>query len=73
MVKAYNNIITKLSQHQALLSIHLMDNESSPAFRANLKTPYQLVPPHTQRCNTSEVSIKTFKQYFWNDRSWDSW
>ena len=44
--------------------IHYMDNEASTAFRANLKTKYQLVPPHTHRQNAADVAIKTFKQHF---------
>ena len=47
MIQAYNNIICRLTKHQKLPSLHLMDNEASVAFKANLKKPNQLVPPHT--------------------------
>ena len=64
MIQAYNNIICRLTKHQKLPSLHLMNNEASVAFKVNLKTPYQLVPTHTNQRKRAEVAIKTFKQHF---------
>ena len=64
MIKAYNNLITRITTKHALPTIHYMDNEASINFKANLKTKYQLVPPHTHRRNAAKVAIKTFKQHF---------
>ena len=64
MIRAYNNLLNKITKHNKLPTIHYMDNEASAAFRANFKSPFQLVPPHTHRRNAAEVAIKTFKQNF---------
>ena len=47
MIQAYNNLITKFIKYQKLPFMHFMDNEASTAFKANLKTSFQIVPPHT--------------------------
>ena len=37
MIKAYNNLIQRLTKNNFLPSIHFMGNEASTTFRANLK------------------------------------
>ena len=64
MIKAYNNLLSKVTKYNKMPTIHYMDNEASAAFRANLKTAFQLVPPHTHRRNAAEEAIKAFKQHF---------
>ena len=47
--------------------IYVVNNEISSEFIAALiknDTSYQLLPPHTHRCNLADRSIQTFKNYF---------
>ncbi len=45
---------------------HLLDNEASAAFKAEIKknSKYQLVPPDNHRMHLAERAIHTFKNHF---------
>ena len=64
MIAAYSALIQRITKRHALPSIRVLDNEASTAFENTLKTPFQIVPPHSHRRNAAEVAIKTFKHHF---------
>ena len=64
MIAAYSALMQRVTKLHALPTIHMLDNEALVAFKTALQTPFQIVPPHSHRCNAAEVAIKTFKQYF---------
>ena len=67
MIRAYQTLIDRLHAANIVPKHHVLDNECSEDFKANIKRnnmTYQLVPPHDHRRNRAEKAIQTFKDHF---------
>jgi hypothetical protein len=66
IIKAYLILWARLMASGTVKpTTHLLDNESSAAFKAEIKQncKYQLVPPDNNRMNLAECAIQTFKNH----------
>ena len=64
LLETYQSIYSSLSNSRFSPKLHILDNEASSEFKNHLKVKniqYQLVLPHTHRCDAAERAIKTFK------------
>ena len=67
MLRAYIKLIGRLVQAGITPKHHILDNECSAEFKAQIKLfkmTYQLVPPHDHRRNAAEKAIQIFKDHF---------
>ena len=67
-LKAYDEIIQRLSNHKLTADLKIIDNEANADYKRVIKNKwninYQLVPPNTHRSNSAEQAIRTFKDHF---------
>ena len=66
MQRAYLQLLNRIKGAGFAPKGHVLDNEISDSMKSLIKFTCQLelVPPHCQRRNVAEVSIKAFKQHF---------
>ena len=66
MQRAYLQLLNRIKGAGFAPKGHVLDNEISDSMKSLIKSTCQLelVPPHCQRRNVAEVSIKAFKQHF---------
>ena len=67
-IKAYDKTIQRLSDHNLNVYLQILGNEASAEYKRVIKKKgnikYQLFPPNTNRGNTAEQAIHTFKSHF---------
>ena len=65
---AYNEIMTRIKNHNQIFELQILDNEASAEYIKTMrdiwKVDYQLVPPNLHRRNAAERAIFTFKEHF---------
>ena len=67
-IRAYNSIITRLTNRVHHVNVQILDNEVSVEYKRVIeedwKVEYQLVPPNVYRRNIAKHVIRTFKAHF---------
>ena len=67
-IRAYNSIMSCLSDRGHQVYVQVLDNEVSTDFKRNMVeywcATYQLVPPNVNQRNIAERALRTFKAHF---------
>ena len=67
IITIWTNIHSRLRKNGIVTKHYILDNECSAAFKNTLQQEgitYELVSPHQHRRNTTECTIRTFKNHF---------